>query len=479
MHVLRNKTTYDIKKWQKQKCDTPFTPRTEEPSLGRWLATPIFGTRSGVLLASFGVLLWFVVYKGAEIDNGSGEEEFARRVNVSSVPGETWRKGGACWCSGSQRLHQEMDQDPIMPDTHAGASQHVEGAEAADRDDGGNPVAQLQSQILELGQKHDQVLSALANMSNACTRSYVYIPRERQIVPFSGDCCADNQTVDEFIDEIERVIRVRGLNSADQVDFILSHLRGSALDEIKLCMGREMKQPQELFSYLRGAFREKRTTPQLLHAFYARRQLDGEHLRDYSHSLSQLLNAALQQSSTIVSDPQLALRDQFIEGVRDPTLRRELRRLVRERPQCTLFDVRDEAMMWYAEDKPRSANVARSRNISSEVDVSEQVNSSCTVPNELAVTLQEVVKVITQQGKAIGELTEAVRELTMQKASVLGKSTKPKFRPKYTDDGQPICLRCEGVGHVARTCTAPHGSKAQSSSASASAVPGKGVPPLQ
>ncbi len=372
-----------------------------------------------------------------------------------------------------------MDQDPIVPDAHAGASQHMDGAEAVDHGDGGNPVAQLQSQILELGQKHDQVLSALDNMSNACTRSYVYIPRERPIIPFSGDHCTDNQTVDEFIDEIERVIRVRGLNSADQVDFILSHLRGSALDEIKLCMGVEMKQPQELFSYLRVAFREKRTTPQLLHAFYARRQSDGEDFRDYSHSLSQLLNAALQQSSNIVSDPRLTLRDQFIEGVRDPTLRRELRKFVRERPHCTLFDVCDEAMMWCAEDKLRSANVARSRNIVGAVEVSEQANSSCTVPNELAVTLQEVVKVITQQGKAISELTDAVRELTMQKASVPGKSTKPNFRPKYTDDGQPICLRCEGVGHLARTCTASHGSKAQSNSASASAVPGNGVPPLQ
>lgn len=195
-------------------------------------------------------------------------------------------------------------------------------------------------------------------MSNANTKSYVYIPCERQIVPFSGDCCKDNQTVDEFIDEIERVIRVRGLNSEDQVDFILSHLRGSALEEIKLCMGGEIKQPQELFSYLRGAFREKRTTPQLLHAFYARRQSDGEDFRDFSHALSQLLNAALQQSSHVVSDPQLALRDQFIEGVRDSTLRRELRRFVRERPHCTLFDIHDEAMMWCMEDKPHSANVA-------------------------------------------------------------------------------------------------------------------------
>lgn len=376
----------------------------------------------------------------------------------------------------------DQDEDQSVLNAQAGPSHNVDGAEFVDYGDAGNPVAQLQSQILELGQKHDQVLSALSNMSNANTRSYVYIPRERQIVPFSGDCCKDNQTVDEFIDEIERVIRVRGLNSEDQVDFILSHLRGSALDEIRLCMGGEIKQPQELFSYLRGAFREKRTTPQLLHAFYSRRQSDGEDFRDFSHALSQLLNAALQQSSHVVSDPQLALRDQFIEGVRDSTLRRELRRFVRERPHCTLFDIRDEAMMWCMEDKPRSANVARSRKIvgAGPVEMSEQDNSGGTVPTELAVTLQEVVKVITQQGKAIGELTSAVRELTMQKANVVpDKSTKPKFRPRYTDDGQPICLRCEGIGHLARNCTASHASKAASSSASMSAVPGNGVPPLQ
>lgn len=376
----------------------------------------------------------------------------------------------------------DQDEDQSVLNAQAGPSHNVDGAESVDYGDAGNPVAQLQSQILELGQKHDQVLSALSNMSNANTRSYVYIPRERQIVPFSGDCCKDNQTVDEFIDEIERVIRVRGLNSEDQVDFILSHLRGSALDEIRLCMGGEIKQPQELFSYLRGAFREKRTTPQLLHAFYSRRQSDGEDFRDFSHALSQLLNAALQQSCHVVSDPQLALRDQFIEGVRDSTLRRELRRFVRERPHCTLFDIRDEAMMWCMEDKPRSANVARSRKIvgAGPVEMSEQDNSGGTVPTELAVTLQEVVKVITQQGKAIGELTSAVRELTMQKANVVpDKSTKPKFRPRYTDDGQPICLRCEGIGHLARNCTASHASKAASSSASMSAVPGNGVPPLQ
>lgn len=54
---------------------------------------------------------------------------------------------------------------------------------------------------------------------------------------------------------------------------------------------------------------------------------------------------ALQQSPSIVADAQLVLRDQFIEGVRDPTLRRELRRMVREKPGLSLFEIREEAIM--------------------------------------------------------------------------------------------------------------------------------------
>ncbi len=67
----------------------------------------------------------------------------------------------------------------------------MDSAGAASHGDEGNPVAELQSQILELGRRHDQVMSTLANRSNVATRSYIYIPRERQIVPFSGDypCC--------------------------------------------------------------------------------------------------------------------------------------------------------------------------------------------------------------------------------------------------------------------------------------------------
>lgn len=359
------------------------------------------------------------------------------------------------------------------------SDEEMDSATASVQGDVGNPLEQLQSQVLELSKKHDEVMSSIANLGDVQTRSIVYIPREKHMVPFSGEPGKDVYTVDEFIEEVERAMRARGLRNQDQADFVLSLLRGPALEEVKLCMRGQVWEPSDLFRCLREAFREKRSTPQLLHAFYARRQLEGEDLRDYSHALSQLLNSALQQSSDAVADAKLALRDQFIEGVRDSALRRELRRLVREKPRSSLFDVREEAIMWALEDRPRSSNVARSRNLvgAGPNEVTEQTADS---PTDLRLTLQEVVKIIAQQGKAIGELTNAVRELTTQNLSSGGssKSSRPKVQPKYTSDGQPICLRCEGVGHIARNCTTPRKPESKPNVIPSPAAQGNEVPPL-
>ncbi len=57
----------------------------------------------------------------------------------------------------------------------------------ADDGEGDNAFLQLRSQIQELGRRHDQVMSTLAGLGTVNTSSYVYIPREKQIVPYCGD----------------------------------------------------------------------------------------------------------------------------------------------------------------------------------------------------------------------------------------------------------------------------------------------------
>lgn len=213
-----------------------------------------------------------------------------------------------------------------------------------DDDNGGydeeetTPVEQLQAQLSELSKKHDTAMEAIATLT-ASNRSYVYVPRERQIEPFSGDPDKDGRSVEEFIEEVERVIRTRGQSPTDKVDFILSPLRGSALEEIRLCSDGDLKDPNELFTLLREAYAEKRSVAQLLQAFYGRQQREDEDIQEYSHALSQILRLALKQKTDAVSDAKMAVRDQFIEGVQDPSLRRELRKMVREKPQSTLLNI--------------------------------------------------------------------------------------------------------------------------------------------
>lgn len=129
---------------------------------------------------------------------------------------------------------------------------------------------------------------------------------------------------------------------------------------------------------------------------------------------------------------------------------------MREKPSSSLIEVREEAILWTLEDRPRSASVAKSRQLTScDVDGQPAKADPTNTETDLATTLTEVVKLISQQGKAISELTGAIRELSLRSTNPggAGRGGRPKNKPRYTEDGQPICLRCEGVGHMAKQCT--------------------------
>ncbi len=204
---------------------------------------------------------------------------------------------------------------------------------------------------------------------------------------------------------------MRNQTPENQADFVLSLLKGAAVEEVRLRKEGQSLRTEDIFSYLREAFREKRSPAQLLQTFYTRKQLE-EDLRAYSHALSQILNSVFKQSPDAIVNMNIALRDQFIEGVRDAALRRELRKLMRDKPQSTLIEVRDEALLWSFEDPTfRASKVALNRNVNTKA--TEAQCAAMVMPATSSVMLDEVLKVVAEQGKAIGELTQAVQKFTL------------------------------------------------------------------
>lgn len=353
-------------------------------------------------------------------------------------------------------MSDESGDEGTSGNANAQVDQRIGGARSVDM------TAEMQLQMQELTRMRDELtrLSAETRAQGAPSRFYIYVPRERQVQVFSGDGSQDGRSVEEFIDEVERVLRSREQSPEERSDYILSLLRGPALEEARFCMGGQSVGPSFLFSYLRNAFGEKRNSTQLLQTFYNREQAVGEDLRDYSHALSQIMSSILKQSTDAIPNEKVVLREQFIEGLRDTALRRELRKLVREKPDSSLLDVRSEALLWEMEDgRSQRSRVVRTHHVLSDISVTHCSTRSSN--NGEATTLETVQKAVVEQGKQLADLTKTLADLASAVSELSKRSLvstfqeprpRPKYQPRFTPDGQPICYKCRGVGHIAKNC---------------------------
>ena len=154
------------------------------------------------------------------------------------------------------------------------------------------------------------------------------IPNEQKLRKFSGRHGDNELSIEDFIDNAKSAITSRGLPFPEQANFILSYLEGPAKEEMKLYPKSDLKNSDKIFDLLQESFAGKRSVPQLLKAFYDRRQREGETLRAFSQTLRELQAKIEKKSVTKSSGQDAALRDHFAENVRDiPSFERNLRNL--------------------------------------------------------------------------------------------------------------------------------------------------------
>ena len=167
-------------------------------------------------------------------------------------------------------------------------------------------------------------------------------------------------TLADWLDDFNVYARQMGVSENDRAVVMFDHLGGCAKEEV-LCHPNAMRQSVEsLTALLRSRFGPMETVPSLHAAFHARMQLEGESLADYSRVLVRLHDRMEKAAATLAEGQALALlrdnalNEQFAQGVRQQSVRQELRRLALASVGRPFFHMRDEALLLLREDEEHS-----------------------------------------------------------------------------------------------------------------------------
>ena len=243
------------------------------------------------------------------------------------------------------------------------------------------------------------VSSSSSATSNAVgQKQIVAFPRDKKIKSFTGRKTEGDQQVEDFIDELKTTFEARDMTPAERVDFIMSHLEGPAQEEVRMYSKKKRSNADFLLEVLTQAFGEKRSSSQLLKLFYEWRQKENETLCAYSYSLHELLKSVTKADPKAVPDPEKTLQDQFVDNVRDPFLRKEMKNFIRE-----------EALRW-SEEQERPQRSTPRPPLSQEVSVDTPESSQCSA-SSTNTPMDKVLGILLKQQKSLDEQTSLIRDL--------------------------------------------------------------------
>lgn len=150
----------------------------------------------------------------------------------------------------------------------------------------------------------------------------------------------------------------------------------------------------------------------LQQAFFSRRQQEGETLHEFSLALMGLMGKVKHCAPIAMPNAETLLRDQFVEHVLNCSLRRELKQLVRQRPESTLLDVRAEAIRWEREGLPGGVR-GRSQSVSTVYGVQYGVSGvpQAAAQSPTVTEMSEMRDMLRRQQEQLNQLMASVAQL--------------------------------------------------------------------
>lgn len=292
-------------------------------------------------------------------------------------------------------------------------------------------------------------VSATSTIQRECV---MYLSREKKGKPFSG---GSPTVFYEWLDELNAILSYRPYSGADKAAYIYEQLSGEAKQEIRYRSLAERKDPDRILEILKDIYGRPQSLTKLQRQFFDRRQKEGESVREFSHALMAIMEEIKQCPVNAAWSSDSALRDQFAENVFDPSLRRELKRLIRQDSTISFFALRKEALLWAEDGDTSGKRVVNSCGV--EADSVTETNAVAAVRTPSPdPSLSEILDILRKQQAQLDDVTQKLAQV--QTSNRLGVSRRQQ-QPRFDSSGRPICFKCQGVGHIARNCQ-PRGSQA-------------------
>lgn len=242
------------------------------------------------------------------------------------------------------------------------------------------------------------------------------------------------------------------LSEAQKVSTLINNLEGEPRREVLAMPADQRATVQNIIKFLKGIYGDTTPLANLRSQFFTRKQRTDENVRQFALGLQELSNRLTVRGDSTTSGN--VLRDQFISGLLDNALRRELRNMVRTTSTLTFADIKREAIVRIDDlDNPPQA-------MASAVRVTQDKTPMDV--KQLAKEIKE--EVLTELKSDMKDmLSEMMREMRERPQTPQQTEVRRRYdyrggrqsSDQFDQQGRPICRRCRKAGHIERQCRAP------------------------
>lgn len=159
-----------------------------------------------------------------------------------------------------------------------------------------------------------------------------------------------------------------------------------------------------------------------------------------------------------VPEKEKLLRDQFLENLRDPQLRRDIKRWARDNPTKTFQQVREEVQRWVDEDSTPSRRAALREATAATPPPSDKITCDEVkggadlrkVINELVAGQKLLAENLQKQQKLLSDQIQCQQAALERQRQAISQLSSSASNQQWW---QPGCFGCGSWSHIKRDCS--------------------------